>query len=466
MVYVRSAQSELLTWYQSKGRKPLIIRGARQVGKSTLVRQFAQDSGLKLVEINLEKHTGLNASFATLNVGRVLSELSVIAGMDLTAASQTVLFLDEIQATPRALQWLRYIYEERPSQAVIAAGSLLEFAIKDADFSMPVGRVDYLWLRPMSFFEYLGACQQHHLATLIAAVTPKTLEDFPRAAHAELLVKQREYLVVGGMPAVVTAYLDEGPIAARRVQEAILASYLDDLAKYSRRHPLARLQRVFGTIPGVLGTRVKYAHLSRHDQNRDIKDVLDLLTMAGVILPIYHSDCSGIPLAAGEDTAALKLLFLDVGLACRALGLDWSEQLHLEGVRLINDGALAEQFVGQELAAVGSPREATHLHFWRRDKAQSEAEIDYVIALSRNIVPIEVKAGASGTLRSLHQFVLAKSPRLALRFDSSPPSQFMINHSVPGPDAQRTVEYPLLSLPLYFASQGPRLAKELLSELK
>jgi len=188
--------------------------------------------------------------------------------------------------------------------------------------------------------------------------------------------------------------------------------------------------------------------------------------MAGVIIPIYHSDCSGIPLAAGEDTAALKLLFLDVGLACRALGLDWNEQLHLEDVRLINDGALAEQFVGQELAAVGSPREATHLHFWRRDKAQSEAEIDYVIALSRNIVPIEVKAGASGTLRSLHQFVLAKNPRLALRFDGSPPSQFMINHSVPGPDAQKDVEYPFLSLPLYFASQGPRLAKELLSELK
>ncbi|MCX6108093.1 MAG: DUF4143 domain-containing protein [Proteobacteria bacterium] len=120
-------------------------------------------------------------------------------------------------------------------------------------------------------------------------------------------------------------------------------------------------------------TLVKYAHLSRHDQNRDIKDVLKLLTMAGVILPIYHSDCSGIPLAAGEDTAALKLLFLDEGLACRALGLDWSEQLHLEYVRLINDGALAEQFVGHELAAVGSPREAAHLHFWRRDKAQSEA---------------------------------------------------------------------------------------------
>lgn len=267
------------------------------------------------------------------------------------------------------------------------------------------------------------------------------------------------------MPAVVTAYLDEGPIAARQVQEAILTSYLDDLAKHSRRHPLARLQGVLGAIPGMLGARVKYTQLSRREQNRDIKDVLDLLTMAGVIQPIYHSNCSGIPLAAGEDSAAFKLLFLDVGLACRSLGLDWNEQLHLEDARLINDGTLAEQFVGQELAAICSPREAPHLHFWRRDKAQSEAEIDYVVALSRSILPIEVKAGATGSLRSLHQFVLAKGPRLALRFDANPPSQFLVNHSVPGPDAQKRVQYLLLSLPLYFVSQGPRLAKEVLSQL-
>jgi predicted AAA+ superfamily ATPase len=228
------------------------------------------------------------------------------------------------------------------------------------------------------------------------------------------------------------------------------------------KHPLTRLQRVFRAIPGTLGTRLKYTHLSRHDQTRDIKDVLELLIMAGIVVPIYHSDCSGIPLSVGEDSSAFKLLFLDVGLASRALALDWSEEFRLDETRLINEGALAEQFVGQELLTSGRSREAVHLHFWRREKAQSQAEIDYVLAIGRVIFPVEVKAGATGSLRSLHQFALAKNPPFAVRFDASLPSIFELNHSLPGLEGPQNISYTLLSLPLYLTCQASRLASRLL----
>lgn len=457
MTFKRTAENELSTWYQAKNRKPLIIRGARQTGKSTLVRTFAKTMNLELFEVNLERHINLDDVFRTMQIEPVLREVSALCNRPFEKAERPLLFLDEIQATPQGLKWLRYIYEDRPEIAVIAAGSLLEFALKEDEISVPVGRVDYLWLRPMSFKEYLLACGEEYLCNKLSEITLKDISAWPQKLHENLLNHQREYFVLGGMPSVIRSYLNDGSSSAKNEQEAILTSYLDDLAKYARRQPLSRLQRIFRAVPGVLGQKVKFVNLSRDDQNREVKAVLELFAMAGIILTVNHSDCSGIPLAASENSAVFKLLFIDIGLTSRSLGLDWNEYFRMDDTRLINEGSLAEQFVGQELIVSNTSREAPRLNYWHREKAQSNAELDYVISMGRHIIPIEVKAGSTGSLRSLHQFVAAKGIRYAIRFDAGPPSSIELRHRVITPDGTKEIKYHLLSLPSYLACEARRL---------
>ena len=463
MTYRRTTEAELQKWYHGKNRKPLIIRGARQTGKSTLVRAFAKGLNLDLFEINLERHTHLNDIFRTMQIEPVLREINVLCRRSIEKASGAILFLDEIQATPQGLKWLRYIYEEYPQLPVIAAGSLLEFALRDEEISVPVGRVEYLWLGPMSFKEYLFARGDEYLCKQIAELTPADFAHWPTSTHEELLKRQREYLIIGGMPAVIKTYLEDSNIAAQDDQEAILTSYLDDLAKYARKQPLSRLHKIFRAVPGILGQKVKYTNLSGDDQNRDIKAVLELFAMAGIVNTVAHSDCSGIPLAASEDSKIFKLLFVDIGLTSRSLGLDWSQHFRMEEDSLINKGPLAEQFVGQELMISRNFREAPRLHYWHREKSQSSAEIDYVINIGDQIIPIEVKAGSAGSLRSLHQFIAAKKGSFAMRFDANLPSMREITHNIPTPHGTADVKYRLISLPSYLSGETRRLAAEIVN---
>lgn len=465
MMFRRKTTETFDIWYRSKKRKPLIIRGARQVGKTTLVREYAKDQGLELLEINLERNLQLQNLFAQSNVEAVLAEVYAINRKNLSDPARTLVFLDEIQAIPSAVQWLRYVYEERPELAVVAAGSLLEFALKDGSVSVPVGRVEYLWLYPMTFKEYLLAKRQGYLVDILGQWDLGKLENFPESTHADLRKLMREYFLVGGMPEVISAFIEDGPQGAMNTQSGLVESYLDDLAKYSSRHSYARLRRVFRGIPGLLGNRVKYAHLSAEDKSREIKDVLELLTIAGVVSPIYHSGASGLPLAAAADRNSFKLLFMDIGLAIRMLGLDWSTLSAQSDEQLINEGPLAEQFIGQEFLASSDPKARQTLHFWKREKAQSSAEIDYVIVAASKIVGVEVKSGPSGSMRSLHQFMLKtlKKNDLALRFDASKPNLANIKHSVLNSQGEgEAIEYRLLSLPLYMACESQRLLAEAL----
>ena len=459
MEFCRQAEKQLTAWLNSVNRKPLVIRGARQVGKSTLVRSFVRGRKLELIEINLEKNVDLERIFAKLDTPTILRELSNILKIDVKLNQGQLLFLDEIQATPSALKWLRYAYEEIPSLPVIAAGSLLEFALEDKDFTMPVGRVDFLWLRPMSFHEYLIASGDEFHVKALHEFSLEEPQKFSQKQHESLMQRQREYLFLGGMPAVIRAFLQEGVNSAQNVAESIVTSYLDDLAKYRKKQPHVRLQRVLRNIPGALGTQVKYVNLSRQDKHKDIKESLELLALAGVVIPVTHSDCSGIPLGAQENPDVFKLLFLDVGLACRLMGLDYSYQTQLDDESLINEGALAEQFVGQEYITSLSPHESAHLHYWRREKHQSNAEVDFVIAVNRDILPIEVKAGTSGSLRSLHQFMHKMRLSRAIRFDAQKPSRFDVHTTIPTEGGQVDVQYQLISLPLYLASEVRRLIK-------
>ncbi|MBN2333904.1 MAG: ATP-binding protein [Deltaproteobacteria bacterium] len=450
----RMASLKLERWLQSRRRKPLVLRGARQVGKSTLVRNFAAQQKLHLLEINLERHLQLERVFASLDVAAIRGELEALTGRALTEPG-SLLFLDEIQATPSALQALRYFYEDLPDVPVIAAGSLLEFTLAEHNFSMPVGRLEYFHLGPMSYREFLQAVEP----SLCRYLDEIDFSDkLPATAHQKLLERQRQYLFVGGMPEAVLVFKESGSFAeVARVQRSIASTYEDDFAKYARHRELALLQRIFHLIPRQVGHKVKYVHFSRENRSREVKTAIDLLAKALVCHRVYASHCSGVPLAADIDEFAYKLLFLDVGLMNHLCGLDWSTLRNMDVNQLINEGAIAEQFVGQHLAYLKGGVEQPWMVYWLREGRKNNAEVDYVISRDSEIFPVEIKAGRSGALRSLHQFVALGKAGKAIRFDANQPSWQKVVQKVPTADAYREVSFELFSLPLYAVGELPRM---------
>jgi len=443
----RTSEKRLLEWYQSQRRKPLIIRGARQVGKSTLVRQFASSQKLQLVEINLEKHPRLNEIFKTNDTSKIRLELEGLTSQALTKGS--LLFLDEIQAAPSALPALRYLFEDMPELPVIAAGSLLEFTLAEHGFSMPVGRIEYLHLGPMTFEEFLLALGDEPLLDLMQRY--RLGDPFPSTAHERLLERQRQYLFVGGMPESVLAYSEsKNLIEPRKVQLSILQTYEDDFAKYSKPgKERALIHKVLSTIPKITGKKNKYAAISREERSGDVKIAIDLLIKARLLLPAYHSDASGIPLQASEDNNVFKLYFLDVGLFNQLCGMEWNELSRLPERELINEGVIAEQFAAQHLAYWKGNWDPPHLNYWLRESRSQNAEIDFLATLGTEILPIEIKSGKSGSLKSLQHFALNKKIRRVLRFDLNPPSRQIVTHQLTGPShAGQSVSFELVSLPI------------------
>ncbi|MCI0516119.1 AAA family ATPase [candidate division KSB1 bacterium] len=454
----RQAEAVLQQWLENPYRKPLIIRGARQVGKSTLVRNFAQNHRLNLIEINLERHLELEAIFKSFQIPRIIREIEGLTGKNVTAPD-SLLFLDEIQAIPSALQALRYFYEDYSQLPVISAGSLLEFALSKHNFSMPVGRIEYLYLAPMSFEEYLFEREKRLLAYL---------DDFdlanpiPQTVHSQLVEIQREFLFIGGMPEAILRFLQTKQLnAATRVHQSIIETYQDDFSKYARQSNLMRLQRVFHYVPTAVGEKAKYSNMSRDDKAREIKVAVDLLNKAGLITLVYHSSCAGIPLQAQSDFSKYKLLFLDIGLMNRMCGLDWLALNAMDERKLVNAGSIAEQFIGQHLLYLHGGQESPALHYWVREQKTGNAEVDYVISRGNLILPIEVKAGKSGTLKSLFQFVLDKKTQIALRFDLNLPSIQTVTHKIQHNQAVATVSFTLISLPAYMVGQVNRLIDKL-----
>jgi len=358
---LRQAEHYLREWHRSRRRKPLVLRGARQVGKSTLVRQLAANNNIALAEINLERHLYLDAVFKTLDLDRIIYELEAVAGQKVTSG-EIILFLDEIQGTPHAIQALRYFYEEKPYIPVVAAGSLLEFTLADHHFSMPVGRITYYHLGPLTFKEFLSAVSpdlDKYLADF------RLGEEIPTAAHKKLLNRQREYLFVGGMPEAVQVFIDEGSLTeVTAVQRSIADTYQDDFTKYAKQKDLVLLQQVFRYIPRGLGKKVKYSNMAREEPSVRVKNVVELLTNARICHQVYHSHCTGIPLYADINPNAYKLLFMDVGMTNNICGNDWLFFELIDERGLVNEGGLAEQFIGQHLL---QPHQAPQLCYWIRE---------------------------------------------------------------------------------------------------
>lgn len=419
-----------------------MLCGARQVGKSTLVRQFAQSKGLRLLEINLEKQKLATLNLDGINLQTLLQEVEVLCNQRIEKG--VLLFFDEIQDQPKLLSVLRYFYEEQPWIPVITAGSLLEFALEQVHYSVPVGRVEYYFLGPMKFSEFLDALGEQVLLEHLQ----RTPNSFLEAVHHRLVQRFKEFLFVGGMPEAVREFVrTSSPLEVRRVQRSILQTYQDDFIKYAKHSQVERVRRVFNFVPGHVGEKIKYSEIDRDEKSRDLKRALELLIQARVIIPVYHTNASGLPLRAQADESIMKTYFLDVGLVNCMQGVGWEGLVLADGKALMNKGAMAEQFVAQHLFYGADGFESPEIYYWLRDKKKQNAEVDFVIAKESRIIPIEVKAETSGRLKSLLVFMnekdLPTAVKINLNFYQSELVEKRIN------SANDTAVFELLTIPFY-----------------
>jgi len=452
----RFAVEYLLSWKSKKTRKPLVIRGARQVGKSSLVRIFAKEAGLELLEINLEFNDEYADCFVSKDPGQIITLLELKTARKVIPG-KTLLFLDEIQAAPEILASLRYFYELLPQLHIIAAGSLLEFVLEEHSFSMPVGRIEYLHLGPMTFKEFLSGAGRAQLADYLTGFQLEN--ELPLAVHTELMKMFRLYCAVGGMPEAVRAYRDSGSMLdVDAVKQSILLTYRDDFSKYGGRIKHTRLQKVFQQLPLQVGKKLKYVNLDRNEKSPELKKALHLLALAKVYTPIYHSAANGVPLRAEINEKKQKPIFLDVGLLVASCGMSYADIVQADEVRLVNSGAICEQFIGQHLLYSARYYEEPELFYWCREKRQSSSEVDYLQTHGGLIFPVEVKAGKTGTLKSLQIFVREKASELGVRFNADLPACHEVKFSLP----ETSGTFKMLSLPLYLVEELQRIVGSLL----
>jgi uncharacterized protein len=446
----RRSEQFLAEWRDRPGRKPLVLRGARQVGKTYLVENWGSKHFASVLKVDLERERDLHSLFSQPDPRQLLEELAVLKGQAVTPG-ETLLFLDEIQACPPALAMLRYFFELMPDLHVIATGSLLDFAVREFEHSMPVGRIEFLHLHPMSFEEFVEAVEGTALAQHLSRISLK--QPVSQAMERKFLETLRRYLFVGGMPEAVRVYVERKDLLeVQRVQTALVQTMQEDFAKYGPRRLHELLRKTYRHVAENVGRKLKFVNISREDRSADVRRALELLTLSRVVHLVYHTSANGLPLGAERDERQFKPLFLDVGLVNRMCGLDL---VGAEELITVNKGALAEQFVGQELLCAALPFEDPQLFYWGREARNANAEVDFVISRHGDILPLKVKAGKTGTLRSLFQFLLDKERQRAARVHLRP--SVLEDIRLPG-DESRTVQ--LLSLPLYLAGQLDRLLAE------
>ncbi len=450
----RTALAFLQDWLQSNSRNPLILRGARQVGKTWLIRHLATTHKKKLIELNFEKNPEYKQYFIHNDPVIIIRYLEAALQCTINP-HDSLLFLDEIQAAPELISKLRWFAEELPQLPVVAAGSLLEFTLADYPYSMPVGRVGYLHLEPLSFEEFLLAVGKEKLCDFIQELTLSTLHQLPAPLHQQLMMQFKDYLIVGGMPAAVASWIERGSLEkVGQIHYNLLATYRDDFSKYAGRLDVSRLEEVLMAIPKLLGKKFVYSQVNKDIPAAPLKQALDLLTKAKLCTKVSACSANGIPIGSEIKHNHFKMIFLDVGMASSLLGLRLNNIMNSEDILLINNGSIAEQVTGQLLRTIEPPYVEPSLYYWIREENRSTAEVDFVIQHQTNIVPIEVKAGSSGHLKSLHVFMALKKRPLAIRINADLPSIVEINTQTL---VQATANYSLISLPFYLVGQITRL---------
>lgn len=415
--YKRLIDSHLNEWALQQNRKPLLLRGARQVGKSSAIRHLAAQFEF-FVEANFEEVAILSSVFSgDLNPQTLVTDLQAIFKIPIIPG-KTLLFLDEVQVCPQAIASLRFFYEKMPDLHVIAAGSLLEFTLKELP-SFGVGRIRSLFMYPFAFDEFLMACgEEFLLKARLEAGFDKPLNE---VLHQRLEKLLREFLVVGGMPEAVSAYVESrNVIEVERILDDIYLSFQTDFAKYKKLVPPSRLADVFESVIKQTGGKFVYNKVSATATHIQVKEALNLLVLAGLAIPITHTAANGLPLGAERDPKKQKIIPFDTGIFQRILGLPIAEILLADTFEMVNKGAIAEIFVGLELLKYASPFTPTPLYYWHREAAGSNAEVDYVVQKNGLIYPIEVKASKRGSMQSLRQFIQEKQPPHGIRISLEP----------------------------------------------
>jgi uncharacterized protein len=451
----RKQEEYLKTWKDRANRRPLIVRGARQIGKTYLIRKFGKNEFRNIVEYNFDFEPEKAKIFNNTNIEDIIN-LIVMDKKVKIIPGKTLIFLDEIQAAPEIIAKLRYFYEQKAELHIIAAGSLLDFTLADHEYSMPVGRIEYLFMGPMTYSEFLIANNDTALLDYLKDYSVK--QEFPESIHEKCLKYLRHFFFTGGMPSPISAYKTGDLDSVMFEKKIILQTFLDDFSKYKKRVNTDRIKIVFNKVSQLIGQRIKYVNISPHEKAKDLSLALNLLSMAKITHHIHHSSCNGIPLEAELDEKIFKIIFLDIGLVLSMLNLNLLNIESGDDVMLVNEGALAEQFIGQHLLFHQKPYEEPKLFFWNRAKKGATSELDYVIENQNVVVPVEVKAGKTGTLKSLQVFVSQKKPKIAVRFNTDRPSVIKTNTAIP--QIEKT-EYSLLSLPLYMVNELPRILKGL-----
>ncbi len=459
----RIIDTALLEWAQSDARKPLLLRGARQVGKSTAVRHLGERFE-SFVEINFDKQRSIHALFAgDLDAHQIASQIANLTGQ-IVQPGRTLLFLDEIQACPNAILSLRFFYEDYPDLHVIAAGSLLEFALAELP-TFGVGRMKSLFMYPMSFDEFLMATGQAGLIDERRKASPA--QPLNEVFYKQLVRQFRDYIMIGGLPEVVCKWDETGDyLLCQQLQDDLVISYEDDFAKYRKKVNPMLLRQVLRSAASQITGKFVYAQAS-NEKAAKVREALDLLIMAGLLIPVSRTSANGLPLGHEADASYRKILLFDSGILLRLLNMslgsvrDITEQiLTATETDLVNKGKVSEMIAGLEIIK-NMPAAMHHeLYYWVREEKNSSSEVDYLEPYEGHILPIEVKAETQGGMKSLWAIMREKKLDYALRCSLENFGQFVYKDNLSGGSIRRVDIFPL-----YAIAQMPIFPKSIIQNL-
>ena len=455
----RFAAKELDNWLKSHNRKPMVLRGARQVGKTWLVRDFAKRQKLKLIELNFERLPSLADLFSENNPEEILRNIEAELATTIRPDS-SLLFLDEIQAAPQLLSKLRWFKEGMQKLPIIAAGSLLDFALINYQYSMPVGRITYFHLEQMSFFEFVLETGNEALFKKLSSYSLET--GMPESLHEKCLNLYHDYSLVGGMPEVVREWASSKDLkSCIKIQQDLLATYRDDFHKYGGVIDAGLLNRIMLSVAEQLGNKFVFSRVDPSKKTGSIKKALTRLFQAKVCTKVLHTARNGLPLGAESNEKFFKALMVDIGLVSVQLGLPSIKHSEAKNIIFSNKGGLTEQFVAQQLRASQTPLTDPQLFYWQRTGGRL-GEIDFIIQHGNRVVPVEVKSGSAGSMKSLHQFMAEKRLDFAVRCNINRPSVENIRVKT---TLGKPVFYRLLSIPVYMTERLDGLIEQVQTQV-
>lgn len=414
----RNIDVELLEWKDNPMRKPLLLRGARQVGKSSAVRHFGKEFQF-FAEVNFERHKTVKTFFqGDIDIRLIVQKIAIYINVPIEEG-KTLLFLDEIQECPEAIMALRFFKEDYPGLHVIAAGSLLEFTLQELP-TFGVGRIHTLFMYPMTFDEFLNANNENGLISMKKQADSQHPLD--AAFHEKLIEYFRIYLLVGGMPEAVLAWIKTHNFnQCSHIQEDIILTYEDDFSKYKKRVSPDLLRTTLHGICHQPGEKITFKQISADYRSSQIREAVRLLTLAGLVIPVIATSGNGIPLDTEANEKNMKILLLDSGLLLSVLQLEGNLAQHLVDLimtgspqDLVNKGGLVEMVADLELLRNKPCVQRQKMFYWEKS-GNSIAEIDYLDTFHLKVTPIEIKSGTQGGMKSLWQFMREKRLTEAIR---------------------------------------------------